>query len=152
MKLAEALILKADMKAKLERLRVRIAASAMVQEKSKPQENAESLLKEATGVLGELAELTERINRTNAKAKMVDGRTVLEAIAERERLKQHHALLSFASEAARKEPERYSMAEIKWVPQLDVAKLNKHVEDVSKKIREINTRMQEANWKIELED
>lgn len=39
---------------------------------------------------------------------------------------------------------------MRWVPQLDVRALNMQIDELSSQIRVINTRLQEANWKIEL--
>jgi hypothetical protein len=151
MKLAEALLRRAEMQTKLTNLRERIAASALVQHGEKPAESAEKLLKEATGILNDLTALIVRIHQTNATAKLADGRTLTEAIAERDRLKLHHALLRHAAGATKSQPERYSPREIKWVPQLDASKLHKQSDDISSSIRELNARIQETNWKITLE-
>ena len=51
-----------------------------------------------------------------------------------------------------KEPDRYSMAEIKWVATLKVANLQKQSEGLAKTIRELNASIQETNWKSELEE
>jgi hypothetical protein len=152
MKLAEALLLRAEMQTKVERLRERIAASAVVQQGDKPGESAEKLMREAAGILDDLAALVAGINRANMKHKLPDGRTLMEAIAERDSLKQHHALLLHAAAATKREPDRYGMREIKWVVQLDAAKLNKQADDVAGKLRELNARIQETNWKAKLEE
>jgi hypothetical protein len=152
MKLAEALLLRAEMQTKLGTLRERIAASAVVQQGDKPAESAEKLLREAAGILGDLEAMIVRIHRTNAKGKLADGRTLTESIAERDRLKQQHALLAHAAASLKRQPEMYSPREIKWVPQLDAAKLHKQADDVSGKIRALNVKIQEANWKIALEE
>ena len=151
MKLAEALLLRAEMQTKLTNLRERIAASALTQRGDKPAESAEKLIKEAVGIMGDLKSLIVRIHETNAQAKLADGRTLTEAIAERDRLKQHHALLRHAAAATKGEPDRYSPREIKWVPQLDSAKLHNQSDDIAGSIRELNAKIQEANWKIILE-
>jgi len=52
--------------------------------------------------------------------------------------------------ATQKEPDRYSVREIKWVAAVDVAKLQKQSEDLARQIRELNAKIQETNWKIEL--
>lgn len=154
MKLAEALLLRSEMQTKLAKLRQRIAKAAVVQEGDKPQEQAESLLREASGVVTDLYALIERIHRTNHREKLGDGRTIAQAMAERDRLRQQHALLTFAAESASANPEdgRYSMREIKWVPVLDVAKLHKQADDVSAKMRELNAKLQETNWRVVLAD
>ena len=52
--------------------------------------------------------------------------------------------------ATQKEPDRYSVREIKWVAAVAVAKLQKQSEDLARQIRELNAKIQETNWKIEL--
>lgn len=151
MKLAEALLVRADLQTKFLRLQDRIKANAVVQKGDKPQEGPEVLLREATGVLSELEATITRINRTNVHAKLPDGRTMMEAIAERERLKKHHSLLIATDSALKRSPDLHGVREIKWVPQLDSAKLQKQAEDLARKIREINVRIQETNWSTLLE-
>lgn len=152
MKLAEALLLRADMQKKLASLRERVVANATVQEGDKPHEDPDKLLKEAVGVLGELEQLVYRINECNLKSRLADGRSLTQAIARRDALVQHHSLLQSALAGTRREPDRYSMREIKWVATLDVPKVQKQLEELAKRIRELNASIQEANWNIELAD
>lgn len=152
MKLAEALLLRADMQKKVASLRGRIVANAVVQEGDKPHENPEKLMKEALGVLGELERIVFRINECNLRSKIARGRTLTEAIAHRDSLVQQHSLLHAALGGTRREPERYSAREIKWIATLDVPKLQKQADDLAKAIRELNGQIQEANWKIELNE
>jgi hypothetical protein len=151
MKLAEALLLRSDMKKKLASLRERIGANAIVQEKEKPHEDPTTLIKEAVGVLGDLESLVLRINAANFACKLPDGRSLAQLIALRDKLVQQHSLLAVAIQGARKEPDRYGMKEIKWVATVEVAKLQKQSDDLSKKIRESNARIQETNWQVEIE-
>jgi hypothetical protein len=150
MKLAEALLLRADLQKKSASLRERIVANAVVQEGEAPQEAPEELLHEVFGVLGELEDLVSRINRTNLSARLADGRTLTEAIARRDTLAQKHGLLTAAIAGCRKEPERYGIREIKWKAILDVAKLQKQADDLARSIRELNGAIQQANWVAEL--
>jgi hypothetical protein len=152
MKLAEALLLRADVQKKVASLRERIVANAIVQEGQKPHEAAPKLIEEAFGALDQLEDLVSRINATNIKTKLPDGRTLTEAIAHRDTLVQRHAVLVAAVAGTRKEPDRYGVREIKWIAQLDVRKLQKQVEDLAKKIRELNGAIQQVNWKAELID
>jgi len=151
MKLAEALMLRTDHQKKLASLRERIADNAIVQEGETPHEDPAKLMKEAMGVLKENEALIARINTANLAHQLSDGRTLTEAIARRERLAHQHALLQAAIAGSKKEPDRYSMTEIKWVATVEVGKLQKQAEDISKKIRELNAAIQETNWKVELD-
>ena len=152
MKLAEALILRGDLQKKLASLRERITQYATVQKGDKPHEDPNKLLREAMGVVDELEDLVFRINRSNLKHKLGDGRTLTEVLARRDRLVQQHSLLTSAIAGSTKAPDRYGLAEIKWVAVMDVAKLQKQADDVAKKIREMNVQIQEANWKFEIDE
>ena len=69
MKLAEALLLRADHKKKLLSLRERIARNAIVQEGEQPKERVEDLLAEATSTLLAQQQLVRAINTANETAR-----------------------------------------------------------------------------------
>jgi hypothetical protein len=150
MKLAEALLLRADLQKKVASLRDRIVANAVVQEGDKPHEAPDQLMREAFGALAELETLMSNINRTNLATKLADGRTLTHAIARRDTLTQEHSLLLAAIAGCSKEPARYGVREIKWVATLDVAKLQKQADDLAKSIRELNALIQQTNWGADL--
>lgn len=152
MKLAEALMLRADLQKKVASLKERVVANAVVQQGDKPHESPLDLISAATGVLDELELLVTRINAANLATRLDDGVTMTQAIARRDTLMQRHALLIAAIGGTRREPARYGMSEIKWVATLEVAKLQKQADDLSKSIRELNARIQAANWATELVD
>jgi len=150
MKLAEALLIRADQKKKILSLQARIAKNALVQEGSKPNEDVAALMRECFAVIAEEKALVLRIDAANAKGALIDARPLPQALAEREVLKQQHATLKQAVAATNKEVTHYSAREIKWLPQIDVAAIQKQMEDLAVKIRELNAQIQQANWNIEL--
>ena len=150
MKLAEALLLRADLKKKLLSLRERIGRNAMVQEGEAPKEKVEDLLAESTSVLQEQQALVRRINAANETAKLADGRLLADALALRDMLIAQHSLLTSTIAATHKDVDRYSQREIKWVPQIQVSSLQKQADDLSRKIREVNVTIQAANWQIDI--
>ena len=152
MKLAEALMLRADLQKKLASLRERITHNGVVQEGDKVHEDPDALVMEAFGVIDQFEKLVFAINRANLKHKLPDGRSLTEAIARRDTIAQEHSLLQTAIAATQREPDRYGVREIKWVATMDVSKLQKQSEDLAKRIRELNGRIQETNWQIELEE
>lgn len=152
MKLAEALLLRADVQKKIASLRDRVVANAVVQEGDTPHEDPADLMKQAVGALGELEELVTKINRANLETKLADGRTLTEAIARRDTLIAQHALHVAAIAGSKKDPERYSVREIKWIATLEVAKLQKQADDLAKSIRELNAEIQKTNWSADLGD
>lgn len=152
MKLAEALLLRSDLQKKSQSLRERIVAMSVVQEGDKPHEDPAALMKQAFDVEEQLATLVASINRTNGLAKLPDGRTLTRAMADRDMLTAKHGLLQSAVAATRKEPSRYGAREIKWVAVVPVAKLQKQSDDLAKNLRELNARIQETNWRVEVKD
>ena len=150
MKLAEALLIRADQKKKLASLRERIAKNARVQEGEEPQEKVSALIEESFAVMQEQQATVQRIDRANLQARLPDGRLLADALAERETLVQQHSLLASAIASTQKEGDRYSPREIKWVVQINVPSLQKQADDLSVKIRVLNARIQETNWLTEL--
>jgi hypothetical protein len=150
MKLAEALILRSDLNKKLVSLKERLTRFAVVQEGDQPHEDPQEVFKEACGATETLRDLVIRIETANQTAKLSDGRTVSQALAEREHLMRLHAFVNAAIEGTKKEPDRYGMKEIKWVATISVKDYQKKLDDYAKAIRDINVKIQEANWKHEL--
>lgn len=152
MKLAQALLLRADLKKKLASLRERVTRNAIVQEGEAPKEPVQDLIAESFAVLDEQERLVRLINSANETSRLPDGRFLAQALAERDTLIARHALLTAAIAATHKDTDRYSPREIKWVAQLDVAALQKQADDISRKTRELNMLIQQANWDIDVEE
>ena len=150
MKLAEALLLRADLNKKLASLRERINRNAIVQEGETPKEKVEDLLAEGTSALEEQQKLVRTVNAANESTKLADGRLLADVLALRDTLIARHSLLSATIAATHKDVDRYSQREIKWIVQIDVASLQKQADDLSRKIREVNVTVQAANWQIEI--
>lgn len=122
----------------------------MVQEGTRPYEDPNALLLEAASVIDELEKLVVAINAANSSNKRPTGRTLTSAIAHRGSQIQRHSLLQAAIGATQKEPDRYSMREIKWNAAIDLSKLQKQSEDLARQLRELNAKIQESNWKIDV--
>ena len=150
MKLAEALLLRADLNKKLASLRERINRNAIVQEGETPKEKVEDLLAEGTSALEEQQKLVRTVNAANESTKLADGRLLADVLALRDTLIARHSLLTATIAATHKDVDRYSQREIKWIVQIDVASLQKQADDLSRKIREVNVTVQAANWQIEI--
>ena len=48
------------------------------------------------------------------------------------------------------ETDRYGRNEIKYVRMVDVAALRKETDDIAKQLRELDLKLQELNWTIDL--
>jgi len=150
LKLAEALAERSDCQIRLEDLKKRIARSARVQEGEQPAEDTGQLLAEIERIFARLLELISAINRTNASASFSEGKTISDAIAERDVVGKKRDMLAAIAETASTRQDRYSKSEVKFVATVSVAALQKQVDQLSKRFRELDTRLQELNWSTEL--
>lgn len=150
MKLAEALIVRADLQKKMLQLRARMEQNAKVQEGETPAEDVTKLLAEYERLSDELVVLIKQINRTNAM-RAFDSGTLSDAIAERDWLRSKiEAYRSLYDEASIKQ-DRYSRSEVKYVRCLNAADLQVTIDHLSKRYRKLDMAIQEANWATELE-
>ncbi|HEV2134809.1 MAG TPA: DIP1984 family protein [Terracidiphilus sp.] len=150
MKLAEALAERSDSQNRVEEIKKRLVRSARVQEGEQPAEDTTELLAESERVFARMQELVSAINRTNSKTVFDGERTISDAIAERDIVAKHRDFLAGVAEAASTRQDRYSKSEVRFVATVPVGKLQAEVDQLAKRYRELDTRLQELNWKTEL--
>jgi hypothetical protein len=150
MKLAEALILRADTKKRFEQMRQRLINNAKVQEGDKPSEKPEDLIKEIEATANEYEKLIKQINETNSETEFTKGKTLTDALAERDVLILRRTVYAGLVGAATVSQQLYSRSEIKFVSTVDVGKTQKLVDKISKQYRELDAKIQEFNWKTDL--
>lgn len=149
MKLAQALILRADTQKRLEQLKGRLLDNAKMQENERPSEDPKLLLKELDRLSDELFRLVLAINLTNSSAKF-KGVSLTEMIAKKDTLSQKASVLREFAKSASQKVDLYSNSEIKILSSVDVAMLQKQIDELSKEIRELDMKLQEANWQVDL--
>ncbi len=151
MKLAEALVLRADAQKRLEQLKERLVRNAKVQEGDEPAEDPSVLLAEFNVVANELMQLIQRINRTNSAAKLRDS-SLSDALAMRDVLRVRTSLYRELANAASYSQIRMTRSEIRFRSTVSVTDIQKQADALSKEHRELDARIQQANWEIELAD
>ncbi|MBQ1708982.1 MAG: DIP1984 family protein [Bacteroidales bacterium] len=149
MKLAEALNQRADLQKRIAQLKERLSNNVKVQEGDQPAENPEDLFSELSNSLKELETMIVRINKTNQETRW-NGKTLTEMIAAKDVLSMHLSTLRSVLDAANVRSDRYSRNEIKFVRTIDVNLLQKRVDDLSRDLRELDSRLQQANWMTDL--
>lgn len=151
MKLAEALVRRADAQKKIAQLRQRLERVVKVQEGEAPAEEPAALIAELEHTLAEQTVWVRRINKTNAATPYdAAALTISDALAERDRLMQHRKLLADLLEQASIKQDRFSRSEVKFERTVDVVLLQARVDALSKAYREMDFRIQEMNWTTEL--
>lgn len=149
MKLAEALILRADCQKKIAQLRQRLSRCVKVQEGEQPPEDPQVLLGELSSAIAQLTTLIQRINRTNASTAFDPG-NLTDALARRDTLAiQRNALQNIVQEAALTH-NRYSRSEVKVVSTVDVSDLQRQVDSLAQEYRLLDTQIQSLNWQVDV--
>ena len=149
MKLAEALNLRADLQKRIANLRERLIKNAKVQEGDTPSEDPNMLLNELNDNIIELENIIKLINKTNSST-YVGNESISDIIAKRDSLGLKLSILrGFLSEAADR-IDRYSNKEIKILSTVNVAEMQKEVDNLSKEYRLIDTKLQGLNWTTDI--
>lgn len=149
MKLAEALSIRKDLQARIAQLVTRIENNVKVQEGDKVAEEPNELMEELEDCLTQLQELIFRINRTNMHTDL-QGRTLTEAMAEKEVLTMRIKALRSIYTTASSTTNRYSRTEIKDVTVIDTKTLHEKIDRYSATLRKLDISIQEKNFTTEL--
>jgi NTP pyrophosphatase (non-canonical NTP hydrolase) len=150
MKLAEALVLRADKKKRIEQLKQRILRNAKVQEGQKPAEDPETLIKEMERISEELVELIQRINKTNSNTEFEKGLSLADAIAQRDILVLKNSIYRDLAQGATITQDIRTKSEVKFKGTVRVSQIQERADELAKAHRELDTRIQELNWKTDL--
>jgi hypothetical protein len=151
MKLAEALAERKSLFAKVSDLTGRLRANAQVQEGEAPTEQPAALRAELDGAMERLAVLIKAINRTNVATRLEDGQSIAEAITDRDMLQlRAGALGALVGSAAYRPGARVTRTELRTITTVDVPAIRRELDDLARQSRELDVRIQAANWATEL--
>ncbi len=150
MKLAEALILRADLQKRVQQLRERLQLNALVQEGEQPSENPQELLSELDRLLTQLGALIIRINRTNIQTVFSEQMTLTDALAQRDIITMQHEIINQLANTASTRLDRYGRSEIRNIATVDVAELRRQIDRLAQQRRELDTTIQAKNWATDL--
>lgn len=151
MRLAEALLERADLQKRIEHLQSRIVQNASYQEGEEPSEDAGRLLTECLATIRRLETLVTDINLTNTVTRAADGRSLTALLSAREAHRLHHSVLVKAADAAAGGwGHRQMRSELRQVSALPVADVREQADVVAQQLRELDARIQQTNWEAEL--
>jgi hypothetical protein len=150
MKLAEALILRADCQKRLHQIRERLIRSAKVQEGEEPPEQPQSLLEELNNLINQLTDLIQKINRTNSSTVLENNLSISDALAQRDSIQLKRNIYDLVVQTAASRQDRYGRSEIKYLSTVNIAELQIEVDRMARDYRELDTQIQQANWNTEL--
>lgn len=152
MKLAEVLLLRGDLQRDLAWAKGQLAKDARVQEGDEPGEPPSALIERIESLTAKLETLITRINEANLAHRDSRGQTLTQLMAHRDMLRLKHATYAAAHAEATNRESHYGASEIKWKPAFDAAEMRKRVEAISIDLRELNAKVQQLNWSIDIGD
>jgi hypothetical protein len=152
MKLAEALIRRADAQKRFAQVKARLLTNAKVQEGDAPAETPAELLTELGRVVNELRDLIKRINKTNSATAFSAGQTLSDALAERDLLALQQTAYAELAQTASITQGRFTRMEVKYIATVNVAEIQNRADELARNYRELDARIQELNWQTELVD
>ena len=148
MKLAEGLLLRADLMKKIDHLQNRIRPVLIVSDDKLPQEDPDKLLAQLRKAIQDLESLIIRINKTNNET-LVEGEGLLmEALAKRDSLK----MLSERLRNIRHAAQINNSGENNLKTTINIKKLQSEMDQTGRAFREIDSKIQETNWLTEIKD
>jgi hypothetical protein len=150
MKLAEALILRADCQKRITQLNARLLTNAKVQEGDPPAETPQELIAELGRVSAKLLDLIKRINKTNSVTAFEDRGTISDALAERDVLALQRAAYAELAQSASITQGRFTRSEVKYVSTVNVGEIQKRVDELAKNYRDLDAQIQALNWQTDL--
>ena len=149
MKLAEALQERADLKRNISDLSDRLQRVALVQEGEKPVEDPKTLLKVLDESVNRLEYLMAAINHTNDATTAV-GMTLTALIAKKDALLLKQSVYKSLAQEAGYNTSRARGTEIKVMPAVKVAEIQKEIDRMAKDVRTLDNLLQETNWTKDL--
>lgn len=151
MKLAVALQERNDLNKKIVQLNYRLELNAVVQDGEKTGENPEELLEELNECYRNLEDLIGQINKTNCQTiTSYNNLSLTELIAKKDVLIQKINSYRSLADTASNLVTRVSRSEIKILSNVDVKKIQKDIDKMSKELRLVENTIEETNWQIEL--
>ncbi len=148
MKLAEGLLLRADLIKKIEQLQHRIRPVLIVSDDKLPQEDPDKLIAQLRNAITELESLVISINKTNNATQVSGEGSLMEALAKRDSLKMLVEKLRNIRQAA----QINNSGDNNLKTTISIKKLQTEMDQTGRAFRAIDSKIQEINWRTELQD
>jgi len=150
MKLAALILEKSDIENKVSQLVTRINSCARIQEGDTAPEEPAELLEELNTVYKRLELVNNAITRANHSAKFSDNQPYLiNALVARDVLAKKIGQLNSIVNSCGTQ-QRFARNEIKFVTNIDVVSLRAEIDKLTKEKRDLNAKIQELNWIVDV--
>jgi len=149
MKLAEALLLRADLQKKITRLTARITPNMVIRAGNTPQEDPAKLMAQLRKAIVDLQKLIVKINITNVVTTDEAGKTLMESLAIRDAHKTQLEQLRLIRQSAQIHGQSsYNNT----VNTIKITTLQSEIDQTGRAFREIDTKIQGLNWLTDLRE
>lgn len=159
MKLAEALMLRAELKKDADDLLKRLEENAVYDEERQPMEDSKELFNKMINTLLDIRRLEEKIWKTNMNTVMQGKKTIYDFLRDRDHLvrvvyRKNRLINMYKTNFMEKSQYYYKdeTNKIKKFFAFDIKTLIAERDEAAKKCREINLMIQRKNWEVELLD
>jgi hypothetical protein len=149
MKLAEGLLLRSDLMKKIEHLQNRIRPVLIVVANTSPQEDPIKLMAKLRKAILDLQAIVIRINKTNNQTYIEGEGPLMEALAKRDALKMLSEKLRNIRQAAQ---INQAITSTNRSTTVDIKNLQIEIDQTGRAFRDIDSKIQEANWLTKLEE
>jgi hypothetical protein len=150
MKLAEALIERAELQKANAKLLERVKDNALIQEGDAPAEAPDVLISQYEQNMERFLTLVCKINKTNCQTSFDQDMTIADAIAKRDYLGAKHKAYQNIYGATTITVNRYNQSEIKFVRCIDPREIQTQLDTLAKEYRKPDTQLQGLNWTVDL--
>lgn len=150
MKLAEALLDRAEIQKKITDLQGRIQNNAVVQQDDAPSEDPNKLFADLCQCYTDLDSLNCRINTTNNTTPFDDKMKICDALALRESLDKQITTLASLAQSFNLRNNRTTKSEIKYVATMNPVVIRTQVEKLKTQRKDLDRKIQSLNWSIDL--
>ena len=151
MKLAEALQERADLNRNIEQLQDRLSNSVLFQEGEEPVEDVNILKEALDNNIKRLAYLMKCINQTNCQT-FIDSQSLTELIAQKDALSVKIQIYKNIAYTASQGAHRARNTDIKIKSAINVPAWQAEIDTMAKKLRLLDNKLQENNWKTDLQE
>jgi len=146
MKLAEALLQRADLQRKIDQLTARILPNLIVHNQARPQEDPTKLLAQLRDTVKKFEAIVVKINKTNMLTRLPDGRSLMEGLAQRDGLK----VLQEKMRQVRQSSTLHNSGYNNQSTTLKFTAIQSEIDQLGRAFRDIDTVIQGLNWNTEL--
>jgi hypothetical protein len=132
-------------------MKARLLRNAKAQEGEAPAEKPDDILAEFKRVAGDFETLIARTNLTNAVSTF-DGAIHTIALARRDVLRLRQVAYQELAKTGTVTQAVATRSEVRFGATVSVVEIQRRAAELSKQLREFDTRVQEANWRIDLKE